>query len=237
MKGNIRSFASGCIVTAAVVGLIGTAAATIGQRTATLNYANIKVELNGQQIDLVDANGQAVEPFTIDGTTYLPVRAVSNALGMDVAWDQTTSTVNLTKEDENASSLSQINNLEVRSIEYLDQISQRLYSLGWRMTSQVNLGANNQNAFDILWNSYINLFGLYDEQNDYMPESTYDYQYKLMDEFESIRKMHDLCVAYCTNPTMNNYNAFLDEMTNLQTAYDEMQDMIANYYVFVFPVE
>ena len=42
-----------------------------------------------------DANGNTVEPFIIDGTTYLPVRAVSNALGLNVGWDDATSTVSL----------------------------------------------------------------------------------------------------------------------------------------------
>ena len=101
MKGKFRSFISGCLVTVAIIGLIGTATATVGQKTATLDYNDIKVTLDGQQVTLVDANGQTVEPFAIDGTTYLPVRAVSNALGLDVGWDGTTSTVTLTTpEDE-----------------------------------------------------------------------------------------------------------------------------------------
>lgn len=93
MKGNIKSFVSGCIVTAAVVGLAGSAAATVGQKTVALDYNDIKVTLDGKQVTLVDSNGQAVEPFAIDGTTYLPVRAVSDALGLEVGWDGATSTV------------------------------------------------------------------------------------------------------------------------------------------------
>lgn len=61
-------------------------------KTATLSYNNIKVTLDGKQIELSDAN----EPFVIDGTTYLPVRAIANALGLEVGWDSKTSTVVLT---------------------------------------------------------------------------------------------------------------------------------------------
>ena len=96
MKGTFRGFISGCVTTIAIVGLIGTAAATVGQSMVAVDYNNIKVTLDGKQVSLVDANGQAVEPFAIDGTTYLPVRAVSEALGLDVGWDATTSTVTLT---------------------------------------------------------------------------------------------------------------------------------------------
>ena len=47
-----------------------------------------------------DANGDYVEPFIIEGTTYLPVRAIASALDLDVNWDEETSTVIL---DEKAS--------------------------------------------------------------------------------------------------------------------------------------
>ena len=72
-----------------------TAFATVGSRTAELFYNNIKIMINGKEVVPTDANGNAVEPFTIDGTTYLPVRAVATALNMNVGWDAATSTVTL----------------------------------------------------------------------------------------------------------------------------------------------
>ena len=101
-------------MTTILFGLIGTAAATVGSRTVSIDYNDIKVTLNGSQVKLVDTNGNTVEPFAIQGTTYLPVRAVSSALGLDVGWDGNTSTVILSNpnliekgtllyEDENVS--------------------------------------------------------------------------------------------------------------------------------------
>lgn len=72
-----------------------TAFATIGSRTAELWYNNIKIMVNGKEVIPMDANGNAIEPFTIDGTTYLPVRGIASALGMNVGWDGATSTVTL----------------------------------------------------------------------------------------------------------------------------------------------
>lgn len=69
--------------------------ATVGSRTAELFYNNIKIMINGKEVVPTDASGNAVEPFTIEGTTYLPVRAVASALGMNVGWDAATSTVTL----------------------------------------------------------------------------------------------------------------------------------------------
>lgn len=75
--------------------LTTTVFASVGSRTAELWYNNIKIMINGKEVIPTDANGNAVEPFTIDGTTYLPVRGVASALGMNVGWDGTTNTVTL----------------------------------------------------------------------------------------------------------------------------------------------
>lgn len=95
MKKPWKSFWGGALVCLLLVGLIGSAAATVGKRTVEVDYNNIQVTMNGTAVNLVDANGSAVEPFAINGTTYLPVRAVANSLGLDVGWDGATSTVTL----------------------------------------------------------------------------------------------------------------------------------------------
>lgn len=64
--------------------------------TATLTYKDIKISIDGQLIQPTDAQGNAVDPFIIDGTTYLPLRAVAGALGCDVGWDGATGTITLT---------------------------------------------------------------------------------------------------------------------------------------------
>ncbi len=95
MKRNWKGFFAGMMFTAVLMSFIGTAYATVGKRTAEINYSNISVTLDGEKVNLVDANGNSVEPFAIDGTTYLPVRAVANALGLEVMWDASTNTVKL----------------------------------------------------------------------------------------------------------------------------------------------
>lgn len=69
--------------------------ASTGTVQRTLSYNDIKITLDGQEITPLDANGNSVEPFIIDGTTYLPVRGIASALGLDVNWDQTSKTVQL----------------------------------------------------------------------------------------------------------------------------------------------
>lgn len=64
-------------------------------KSAQLVYKNIKITLNGQTVTPRDVDGNVVEPFIIDGTTYLPVRAICNALIIGVKWDESTNTVML----------------------------------------------------------------------------------------------------------------------------------------------
>ena len=44
---------------------------------------------------MTDANGKAVEAFIYNGTTYVPIRAVSNAFGADIGYDRNTQTISI----------------------------------------------------------------------------------------------------------------------------------------------
>ncbi len=59
----------------------------------------VKIVIDGIEITPRDANGKRVDPIIIDGTTYLPVRAVAEALGKEVYWDGPNYTVYLGKMD------------------------------------------------------------------------------------------------------------------------------------------
>ncbi len=64
--------------------------------TATLTYKDIKISIDGQLIQPTDAQGNSTEPFILNDSTYLPLRAVAGALGCDVGWDGATATITLT---------------------------------------------------------------------------------------------------------------------------------------------
>lgn len=57
--------------------------------------SEIKIKVDGSPAQLNDSNGNAVLPITYNNTTYLPIRAVSDVLGVAVHYDGKTSTVNL----------------------------------------------------------------------------------------------------------------------------------------------
>lgn len=95
-KKDLKGFVTGLIVATLVFSMCVPAIAKSGKIQKELTYNNISVTLDGQKLDLKDAKGNSVEPFRMDGTNYLPVRALAEALGLNVAWDSATQTVKLT---------------------------------------------------------------------------------------------------------------------------------------------
>lgn len=63
------------------------ALASNAARTITVYYQDIKIYVDGIK------QSPSAEPFIYNGTTYLPVRAVSEALGETVVWNQDTKSV------------------------------------------------------------------------------------------------------------------------------------------------
>lgn len=64
----------------------------------TVTYDNIKVVVDGKNVQFGrDSKGNQIEPFIYNGTTYLPLRAVGEALGKEVQWDKNTKTAYLGK--------------------------------------------------------------------------------------------------------------------------------------------
>ena len=72
--------------------------AATGVVDAKLTYRGIKITLDGKEIETVDARGNSTEAFIMNDSTYLPLRAVAEALGLGVQWDDAASTVTLYRD-------------------------------------------------------------------------------------------------------------------------------------------
>jgi hypothetical protein len=83
-------------------------AANSDNQKINVTYSDITLFVNGNVIIPKDVNGNRVEPFAVKGTTYLPVRAVGNALNKDVKWVDEENTVYLTDKTETTVTVSDL---------------------------------------------------------------------------------------------------------------------------------
>lgn len=93
-KDTLKGFVIGVVLTALIFGSIY--AQPITKQIQVL-YNDIKIAVDGVIIAPKDAKGNIVQPFSFNGTTYLPVRAIGDALGKEITWDGDTKTIYLGK--------------------------------------------------------------------------------------------------------------------------------------------
>ncbi len=83
-------------IAAALAVFTVTAAATYGLQQTIDVTGGVSVFMDGNELKMQDVNGNPVDVFVYDGTTYLPARAISEANGKTVAGDDETGRVDIT---------------------------------------------------------------------------------------------------------------------------------------------
>ena len=90
---HIKRFTALVLALVMVFSLTTGASAAGAENVKVQLSPNITVTYNGEPQTMADVNGNPVYPILNGGTTYLPIRAVGNMLGLDVDWDGATQTV------------------------------------------------------------------------------------------------------------------------------------------------
>lgn len=93
----MKRFISGLIVGAIGVGIIGTGAVGVWDTISVLKN-DIKIIVNGTEVN--------ADNFLYNDTTYLPLRAVSSALGEVVEYDETENTAYIGERKDNSAMIS-----------------------------------------------------------------------------------------------------------------------------------
>lgn len=205
----------------------------------TRYYADIKIKLNGQEIIARDESGTIVEPFIVNGTTYLPVRAIANALNLDVSFDSTTNTVLLNSkteiqpivsnnnvELENAYIVSKKTNLPIRNPKTLE--------VGDKLNLAVIYFPENANDVTLSWKSSnskvarINSSGVVTCLSKGMTTITVTANNNVSDSFElKVEKAEEEEIAYSnstsntpetSNTLVSNTNNTVSTPTNTENA-------------------
>lgn len=75
-----------------------------GTTIQALLAEHVKIQLNGVEFDMKNAEGEIVHPIAYNGSVYVPIRAVSENLGIGVQWDQENQVVKLSEAPSDANS-------------------------------------------------------------------------------------------------------------------------------------
>lgn len=191
MKKRLQGLIAGVLIGAMLTS--GVVFAKQISETAELFYNNIKIYIDGGEIVPKDANGNVVEPFTMNGTTYLPVRAISNALGKDVEWDGVTQSVYIGKKDQ------------TKPDNYLDRIQYNDFKRG-NDYSDTTINIINGTITDYNGNTYTNGVLLHsvadwDKVENDKDEANIIVSYPLNSQYTSLKgkivlpKMYDLSIG------------------------------------------
>ena len=85
MKNKLITFAAGMLTALTLTAVTLPTLASDG--ALALTAYPVSIEVNGQAFVPKDANGKAVDVFTVNGTTYVPLRAIAETLGFEASYD------------------------------------------------------------------------------------------------------------------------------------------------------
>lgn len=118
MKKKILKPVSIVLAACLLLGITATAAVT-SKEIKALQSTDIKVVYDGRVQTLKDANNKTVYPIVYEGTTYLPIRAISNLFNVPVDWSSEYQTVIL---GQDMSKEVELQNLREEKFYDLDEI-------------------------------------------------------------------------------------------------------------------
>lgn len=138
-----KEFLTGVIFTLILVSTINVFAAGSIKKQIDVLYNEIKLVVDGKSIVFgKDTTGKQIEPFIYNGTTYLPVRAVGEALDKEVDWDGSTQTVYVGKKPGEISYLTET----VEPYSYSNGIIDKVKIIKLEDKEKLNMGGIQYNT-------------------------------------------------------------------------------------------
>lgn len=132
-------FLSGILAAVLAVNLLSPALAALSARNIEV-HTGVNVYVDDRKLNPTDSNGNTVPVFIYNGTTYLPVRAISETLNTPVQWDGSTSSVYIGKHTGNTPAVW------LKDLDYFTRVYSYYSS---KIDDKDNLGNTYQNAISI----------------------------------------------------------------------------------------
>lgn len=147
--------------------------ASVLKKTVDAWYRDIKIVANGTQVQM------PLEPFIMNDSTYVPVRAISEILGKNVAWDGATSSITIT--DKPGSNVAVLNNTIMQQNAEITRLKAEIADLKEQLDDAESSSGDLSDLEDELQDDYYDYFddiefdiSLDGDEDDIQVEITFD---------------------------------------------------------------
>jgi len=124
--------------------------ASVLKKTVDAWYRDIKIVANGTQVQM------PLEPFIMNDSTYVPVRAISEILGKNVAWDGATSSITIT--DKPGSNVAVLNNTILQQNAEITRLKAEIADLKEQLDDAESSSGDLSDLEDELQDDYYDYF-------------------------------------------------------------------------------
>lgn len=198
-------------------------------RKTIIVTSGVNVEFNNEAIDMTDANGKAVEAFIYNGTTYVPIRAVSNAFGADIGYDRNTQTISIYDDfNEMATVAYKLNHNMYYCLSsadlWLDYIfANTPYDASEEISLQAQLLERNERMIETLREDNGNC--------GYLEDSLLGYYQDFVNQYNSLKSMYN---TYSKNPQNTSaLSSMVSYKSKMLTDYiqygNDMEDLLDSF--------
>lgn len=175
---------------------IGAVAASNNETISALLNRDISVVYNGVKQSFADANGKTVYPISYNGSTYLPVRAVSGLLDLPIAYDAPTDTITMGTAERQPTNVVSLKNSGANKFSWIINDKSELSIVGSDATQTYTNGIH----WDI-WNSGLST---QDDRVLYFDASGYsEVSFTAWSDIEAIVKLYDQNYNVITSFTLS----------------------------------
>lgn len=198
----------------------GMVSATSGSKTVQATYRDMKITYNGATKIVTDVNGNVVEPFAINGTTYVPLRGVSQILGINANWDGPSNTIALTGNTTSAPTI------DISAyLTKINQLQNEVAAKDAEIASLKNSLENVSHTTEITTNSLNETADqLYSEYSDAL-NTAIDLNFELTEKSNRLQ----LDITYYSSTENSKYDAYVSD-SKVKSFIEDICDEIQSQY-------